>query len=351
MNLKQFNPLKVLNHWQVLNDIVNVKVTPPVSCEIDPSNICNHNCIWCINDEFRKKNLTLLPGDVLMRVIEEIADEGVKSIAFTGGGEPLTNVATIEAIKKVTKLGMDAAIVTNGALLDSEKSKIIVDNCSYIRISLDAGSNETHKKIHCPKNTRQDNFEKIIENIKTLVSLRKKHRKKINIGIGYLVHSINHSEIYKTAKLVKNIGVDYIQIRPSFIVGEQLSGKIMFEVENQIQQAIKLSDSDFHVFPILHRFDEVKNLDKGYDRCYGHALVGVIAANGNMYLCCQLRGFDKFCFGSILKESFHDIWYGKRRQEVISRINLNECLPCRYNKYNEILDYLADPEKPHKNFL
>jgi radical SAM protein with 4Fe4S-binding SPASM domain len=242
-------------------------------------------------------------------------------------------------------------LVTNGGLLDAKKSEIIVNNCSYVRVSLDAGSNETHRKLHLPKNPKKDNFNRIIDNIKTLVKLRRKNKSNITIGIGFLVHSINYKEIYKTAELVKNIGVDYIQIRPSFIPGEQLSDKIMFEVENQMQKAIKLSNSDFHVFPILHRFDEVKNLDKGYNKCYGHALVGVISANGNLYLCCQLRGFNKFCFGNIMKESFHSIWYGKERQKVISKINLDECLPCRYNKYNEILDYLADTERPHKNFL
>lgn len=351
MNLKQFNPLKVLNHWQILHDIIKDKVTLPISCEIDPSNLCNHNCIWCINDEFRKKNLCVLPKNVLMRLIKELADEGVKSIAFTGGGEPLINSATLKAIEKAKKLGMDTALVTNGSLLDKKKIKVIINNCSYIRISLDAGSNEIHRRLHCPKSPKNDNFNKIIKNIKTLVAFRKRYKKNITIGVGYLVHSINHKEIYKTAKLVKKLGIDYIQIRPSFMYGEQLSDKIMFEVENQIKQAMKLSDSKFHVFPILHRFDEVKDLDKGYNKCYGHALVGVIAANGNMYLCCQLRGFDKFCFGNIMKESFHNIWYGKKRLEVISKINLKECLPCRYNKYNEILDYLADSEKPHKNFL
>jgi hypothetical protein len=30
---------------------------------------------------------------------------------------------------------------------------------------------------------------------------------------------------------------------------------------------------------------------------------------------------------------------------------LEKCPPCRYTKYNELLDYLSDKVRPHKNFL
>ncbi|MDD4979709.1 MAG: radical SAM protein [Candidatus Omnitrophica bacterium] len=351
MDLKQFNPLKVLNHWQTLNDIISGENPYPISCEIDPSNLCNHNCVWCINDKFRKFNRVFIPPALMFRIIREMARCKVKSVAFTGGGEPFMNPATLGAIQLTHKHKMDAGLVTNGELLDPEKCQIIINNCSYVRISLDAATTPTHRVIHAPSNQREDVFRRIVRNIEALVKIRDRMKKDVTIGIGYLVSLYNYKEIAKAARLVNNLGVDYIQIRPAFMPGKQLPKEVRAETEKLIQEAIKLSNHSFHVFPILHRFDEVINLDRAYDRCLGHALVGVVAANAKMYICCQLRGIDGFCIGDLRKQSFSQIWKGKKRKAVIRKINLNYCPPCRYNKYNELLDYLANKERPHKNFL
>ena len=174
MNLKQFNPFKILNHWGVLNEIIKGNNPAPISCEIDPSNICNHNCIWCINDKYRKENMQMLSHDLLMRIIDEVAAAGVKSIAYTGGGEPLTNPSIVKALYKTVECGLEAAIVTNGGLLTDENSEPIIKNCMYIRISLDAGSDDVHTQLHLPNNKRADEYQRIIKNIERLVHLRKK---------------------------------------------------------------------------------------------------------------------------------------------------------------------------------
>lgn len=351
MDLRQFNPLKVLNHWQALNDIIRGSNPYPISCEIDPSNLCNHDCIWCINGKFRKSNKVSIPRDLIFRVIKEMAKRGVKSVAFTGGGEPFMNPATTDAIRLAKSLKMDVGLVTNGELLDLAKCKAIINNCSYVRISLDAATERTHRLVHASKSCPKGAFKRIVNNIGMLVGLRNKTKKKITIGAGYLVSIYNYREIAKAAQLLRGLGVDYMQIRPAFMLGKQLSKKIRAETEKLIRKAIKFSDSNFHVIPILHRFDEVVNLDRAYDRCYGHGLVGVVAGNAKMYICCQLRGMEEFCIGDLTKESFSKIWRGTKRKEVIKKINLDRCLPCRYNKYNELLYYLASKERPHKNFL
>ncbi|MBI5050223.1 MAG: radical SAM protein [Nitrospirae bacterium] len=351
MNLKQFNPLKILNHWEVLNEIMKGHNPAPISCEIDPSNICNHNCIWCINDKYRHDYMQMLPEDMLMRIIDEVAAMGIKSIAYTGGGEPLTNPATVKALYKTTEYGLDAALVTNGGLLNEENIEAIVKNCMYVRISVDAGSNNVHKQLHLPNNQRDDEFQQIIKSIEWLVQVRRKLGAAIEIGVGFLVFPANYQQVFDTASLMKDIGIDYIQIRPAYMQGVKLSEKIWHETKEQMERALTLSNGSFKVFPILHRFDEVENLERGYSKCLGHALVGVVGANGKMYLCCQLRGYEKYCFGDLHESSFKEIWNSNRRKKVIEGIQLSECPPCRYNKYNEILDYLTDNERPHKNFL
>lgn len=352
MDLKQFSPLKVLNHWDTLNQILKGSNPPPISCEIDPTNYCNHNCRWCINDTYRKENLYSLSQDFLFRIIKELAEARVKSISFTGGGEPLLNKATVPTLLKVKEYGMEASVVSNGYLLSAKVSEIIVKTCSYLRISLDASTQEMHKLLHSPNDVGKDNLQVILNKIREIVKLKKKLRSDIAIGVGFLVFPENYHQIFDAAKLTKDIGVDYIQIRPGLIEkGIKFSDNVNIELNELILRALEINDENFSVLPIMHRFDEISKIDRAYSECMGHALVGVIGANMKMYLCCQTRNDPQLIIGDLSKNSFKEIWYGQQRIRVAKKIDLDECPPCRYTKYNEILSYLKSSNKKHVNFL
>lgn len=351
MNLKQFNPMKILNHWDTLNAILKGWNPPPVSCEIDLSNLCNHDCIWCMYDDFKKEKNMMLPTKTTLNLINDLSEAGVKSVTFTGGGEPLMNPDVVKALYKVKDMGMEVGLVTNGELLNTEMCKTIIETCKFIRISLDAATSKTHLAIHRPKDSSIDIFEKILINLQRFVFLRGTTNNDLTIGIAFLVHSQNYKEIYETTNLSRRLGVDYIQLRPVFIPGSEPIVNIWEQVKESMQKAMELTNDKFHVFPILHRFDEMAKVERTFSHCLGHAVLGVVGANSNVYLCCQLRGNPEFSFGSLEEESFFEIWNGKKRQEVIKRIDLEKCPPCRYTKYNELLDYLNDEMRPHKNFL
>ncbi len=349
MNLKQFNPLKALNHWSTLEGILKGWNPPPISCEIDLSNLCNHNCIWCMYEDFKKREKSMLPTNTMLELINNLAGANVKSVTFTGGGEPLTSPDAVLAMYEAKNSGLEVGLVTNGGLMNQRVCKAAVETCKFIRISLDAATVETHTSLHRPKHKLTDNFDKIIENINILVGMRRGLRDDLTIGVAFLVHPLNDIGIFDAARLSKRIGVDYIQIRPVYIPGSQQSNWQF--VEKAIEESMSLTDDEFSVFPILHRFDGMAEVDRTFSRCRAHALLGVVGADSNVYLCCQLRGDPEFSFGSLKKESFFEIWNSKKRQEVIKQINIEKCPPCRYTKYNELLDYLSDETRAHKNFL
>ena len=86
-----------------------------------------------------------------------------------------------------------------------EKIPTIVECCTWIRISLGAATSDTFKKCHGTAD-----FEKIIENIKEFVRVRKNMNKTISIGLSMMVHPDNYHELYEEAKLAKKLGVDYL---------------------------------------------------------------------------------------------------------------------------------------------
>ncbi|MFQ5811308.1 MAG: hypothetical protein ACE5JM_16950, partial [Armatimonadota bacterium] len=87
--LGPFDPLKVLRQPERIAAVARGETAPPVTVEIDPTNACNHDCIWCITSGLRARSTATLSRDLLLRLPGELAQYGVRSITFTGGGEPL----------------------------------------------------------------------------------------------------------------------------------------------------------------------------------------------------------------------------------------------------------------------
>src|SRR3989339_1608686 len=103
MKLKQFSPMKLLHHLDHVRAIVSGKNIFPLSYEIDPSNMCNHRCVWCMYEDFIQKKKTIIEAKVLRSIVDEIIVLGAKSITFTGGGDPLTHPETIELLPRIKK--------------------------------------------------------------------------------------------------------------------------------------------------------------------------------------------------------------------------------------------------------
>ena len=51
-----------------------------------------------------------------------------------------------------------------------------------------------------------------------------------------------------------------------------------------------------------------KNYGRNYQKCYGQQFAAVIAADARVYVCCHMRGFDKYCIGDLKKNTFKEIW-------------------------------------------
>ena len=97
------------------------------------------------------------------------------------------------------------------------------------------------------------------------------------------------------------------------------------------------------------------NENKPYKECLGLDFVTYISAEGNVYPCSNFIGNKEFVFGNICTQSFTEIWEGKRRREVIHKINsqgyIENCRKgCRLESINRFLTALKNPP-PHVNFI
>ncbi|MCK4647959.1 radical SAM protein [bacterium] len=353
IDVKQFSSDKILAHLDRINEWLKTGITCPITFELDMTNICNHRCPWCFGfyDRDNKDNITLQEAK---EIIYQIKEFGGRGLTFTGGGEPLCNPATPEAIQYAKSIGLDIGFITNGSILNEQIAKILVENCVWIRISLDAASPTMFKKTH---GMSRKAFDKVIENIKLLVKEKKRLNSKSTIGAGYLTSPETKKEIYEFALLCRDLKIDYAQFRPLLIgFGNNqvdYSRKVQRGIIKEIEKSLKLSKNGFQVLYSKHKYDCMKNGEtfRSYGKCFGHHFATVICADKKMYICCHFRGVKKYSIGDLSKNTLKEIWHSEARKKVYENINLKGCIPlCRCNTFNTIL-WNIKQEKVHKNFI
>ncbi len=286
--------LHFYNQAKVLLYIKQLEENTPVFLEIHPSMTCNHACVWCRYNRGKEQLTISQMNDILNK------HPLIKGVRITGGGEPLTNPATIEFIQNCAQMKITVGLETNGELLTDKSIEIIAKHCLYCRISLDAASMLTYEKLHGSKH-----FEKVLDNVSRL---RQSGIKEL--GISYLVVAENVREILDLSDL--RLPVDYIHFKP---IIQGISPKVRSLASITLQYW-----EQSHLQPKI-RYDRILQDDSNnpQTRCRITKLIRLLGGNGVEYVCCEKAYQEEF---EVEK------WCGSTRK----------CLSCRYSGYNEILE-------------
>lgn len=309
---------KIYYYLDEMNRMRNGDYVNPVSCEIDPSNRCMLNCEFCMYKDYRKESAVDLELPVYEKLIHELKDIGVKSITFTGGGEPLMNFNFNEMAKMAFNLGFQVGLITNGVLLSTVND---VERFTFVRVSLDAGTSETYHKIK-----KVDKFNLVLNNIKEVVS------KKATVGLSFVICEENEKEIRLAQHLAAGLEAEYIQFKPAWMNGN--SYKIFDNEEEITRKTI-----------VTQRYMAKDNLP-----CMIAGLVGIVGADSNLYFCCQYRGDERFKLGSLKESSFEELW--RKRLDIFP--DVSKCPQCRYMNYAKAYSDLTEEKNlffDHRYFL
>jgi len=346
----EFSEFKVVNHFDRVHAVLRGELPPPITLELDPTNACIHNCIWCIDGRLRKEHPDYLPRQAALNIVEDAKKMGIRSLVVKGGGEPLIYPYVDELLFRAKEIGLEVGIITNGERI-VEHVDAILQTCTWIRVSLDAGSAETHQVTHRSKNPRA--FEQIWEGIQAIAD-------KVYTGIIYIIHPATFHEMGVAAKRAKAAGCRYIGFKRVVAKEEVFDTELYMSIDaNYLFARRQYEDENFSVMGF-----RIYNFSKGpagkpYELCLGHHLVGIVAANGHVYACCMTRGNEEYCFGNVHEQGLGEIWAGPRRKEVLDKIARRACKNIcpghtsymRYDHYNELFHYLDKAQKPHGNFL
>lgn len=361
MDVHPFTPLKLLRHSDRVEASLRGELTFPISVELDLSNTCPHDCPFCSfgtsdSEGYRQKNWVQFPVPRVYKLIDELEACGVKSVTLTGGGEPLVHRNAFNIIEKLSASTMDWGLVTNGFLLKGPLALAIAKGATFVRVSLDAGSAETHKFTHGLKMATQ--YDQIIANIKGLRADASVNGRQLTIGASFCVMDQNLKEIYKAAKDVRDAGGDYLEVRPTFPTEWRGDGwgNALSDVDaarTELEHAkLHLNSASFKVIGMIERFDSLSEQpQKGFEKCRIGPLMTVIGATGDLWHCCVQRGQEFFKIGDVLTLGFRDAWALAQKRRMADEIDVAKCPRCRYTGYNQLIEQAFLGDAMHAAFV
>lgn len=356
---------KLLNNLDKVLEWVTTGDTIPVLVNINPTNRCNHRCPLCTSKDFLDD--VTFPTPRLKQIIEELAKLGVKAIGFGGGGDPTCHPDLAELIHFSAAQGLEFAMTTNGQLLNEEIIEAAVRHSTWLRVSLDASTPEIYKKTH---GLGDKEFEQVKSNIEALVREKKRTGSDVTLGITYLLGPHTVDGAVSATRMVRDIGVDNIRLRPFFrwdqeskspsqvsdsdalvpVPGKR-TGSRAYSVEGSrkaefdrrmadvLRECKSLQSESFSVsYPEDRILDVATQSERVHRVCSVHHFQSIITADMQVYPCCMLEGKAKYSYGSVAEKSFQEVWESPSRRAAYERIDFSDCPnPCMLEKHNELL--------------
>lgn len=303
---------------------------------------CNLKCKHCYADSEGRKYTGELSTEEGIKFLEDLAAFKVPVILFSGG-EPLMREDIFQLVSKAARLGIRAAVSTNGTLITGEVAERIKRaGVEYVGISLD-GTGELNDRFRGKKGA----FQKALEGIR---ACRKTDQK---VGLRFTINRHNYEEIEDIFYLVKEEGIPRICFYHLVYTGrgkEMMNEDITYEETREVMDLIMHKTLEFKrkgmekeiltvdnhadgVYIYLkvkredpRRAEEIKKLLEINGGNRSGMAVGAVDSLGNVYP-------DQFTrtrlIGSIRERPFGEIWTDKNNSFLTDLRNRKSLLKGR----------------------
>jgi MoaA/NifB/PqqE/SkfB family radical SAM enzyme len=281
---------KILNF--LLNFIERVQHKPalkskPYVLDIEMTNTCNYRCLFCSTGKGLGKNFGKMKPENIENLVKELGEYlYLASLHFRG--EPLLNEDLPGIIELFHKNNIHTVMNSNISLMDEKKARMIIEsNLDYLVAAIDGSTKETYEKYRVG-----GNFEKVLENLKRLIQLKKELKSsRPYIEWQFIVFNHNIHQINEVKILAREMGVDNVSIISGYIEDDS------FAVDTGKYKSYKS-----RILPLNKRTD-----------CKSLWAVLTFGWDGEVAACCWDESISSH-FGNVFKTGFNDIWNNEKFQ-------------------------------------
>ena len=347
---------KLIYHVGRINSWLQGQNVYPIYAEISPSGTCNHRCTYCALD-FMGYQPRFLDTEVLKERLTEMGSLGLRSVMYAGEGEPFLHKQMADIIVHTkAKAGIDVGITTNGVLMREEIIEKILGHTTWIKTSINGATAETYAKVH---RTAPEDFDRVVRNMSYAAKLKRDNGYACTLGMQLMLLPENRHEAVPLARLAKEIGLDYLVVKPysQHPLSKTTTYKdIVYSDYLELAEPLKeLSDKDFNVIFRIRTMEKWDQGTKTYKHCHALPFWTYIDAGGNVWGCSMFLGKEEFLYGNINESTFQEIWESEKRKESLHRVetelDTSRCrINCRMDEVNRYLWELKNPPE-HVNFI
>jgi len=356
-----YSNLKPAWHMDKIADLRAGRMIVPSQVHFIISDLCNHDCHFCAyrmsggfstelfaDGEVKNPN-RVIPTEKCIEILNDMAECGVKAVQFTGGGEPTVHKDHMEIFRHALGLGLECALVTNGALL-RPGWKEVLPHFKWVRVSVDAGDAKTYGAV---RRISPSVYDRVLRHIEHLSAEIKSVGSDCLLGVGYVVTEENWQTLYEGCSRLRAAGAPYVRLSAMFSEqGSEYYKGNYEDICNEIRRAKQLEDSKFSVVDLFS--DRINDLDQGrpdYRTCGYQQFVVYIGGDQNVYRCCTTSYTKHGLVGSLKEQRFSDWLSGDERKKMVDGFNAKSCHHCQFNDKNRAINYMTEEHPTHVNFV
>lgn len=335
-----------------------IPIAPPITASMAITSRCNSNCMYCSFRSGLSKNKIDIELSTIKRIIDELAEIGVRVLTFTGG-EPLLRKDLPEACRYAKSKNMTIHITTNGLLLTKEIASQLndcgVSNLIMSLDSLDDSVYSVHRGVSNNKvldalsaldffsQLKEDNFcavtfvvsKKNFKELPNFIRAIKERGKKILVNV-QPYHRPPAIE-YIPQKTIDNATQVEFEIYNSLLAAEKEllpQEDERKELEAMIEELIEMkkewypiNNSDYYLRSIPN-FMINNKLPEGV--CAAGFSGIYIQENLNMLPCWRLPEV-----GNLASENAVKLWFSEKYAKVRCEMLKRNCCKCMFLCHNE----------------
>jgi len=300
------------------------KLCKPRMAIVTPTYACNQSCHYCFFKH--KNNGHIMSHENLKIMIDQIAELGIESIEWCGGGESLLVPEIDKIFSYAHSKGLKLGLLTNGVLFDGKIAETFLKYGTYVRFSIDTVNPKKYKEIR-----GTDDCAIVLSNIEKAVRIKQKYDYmcQISLKIGYS-DKLDLTDIQCVFDFAAGKRIYSIQIKNVW----DENGTYL---NDELQRNDLYRDLKTHNIRFSKKISAKKML---HEQCWINPVQVTIDAYGNCYLCCyyQYRA-EKHSFGNIFKVKLKDLWGSPEHLKCIASSSIDECNKhdCRFIRYQDMI--------------